>query len=355
MKNKLLIGGIGTFIAGCIAGLFLLPKVPVPNSGPFFGWHNKPDEVAAIQESLPFGQRYFSETPAGKVVLGNENDDIFLTDAALSVRGDFLPIRDQGQIGSCVSFGSTCAIEHLILIQIAEANRLGLPPPSEYRDLSQEIMYGGSRVEIGGGRIRGDGSVTAWAAKFAQQYGVVPRDKYPEIDLSAYSVNTCRKLGASGVSTAMEAVAKKSPVKSFTFVRSAAEASKALHQLYPIAVGSSQGFGDQGPWQTDSLGRLAPKGRWGHCMAVLGVGTLSDGKKYFLFCNSWGSGVHQGPKGGKQVPKSGVFFVDWDTADRMFAEGDAVAFSDAVGFPPKPNAGTDWWFAKVPPVFQGTR
>jgi len=353
MKHKILIGGLGTFIAGCIVGLFVIPTAT--KETPQFGWQSKPEETAAIRESLPFGQRYFSETPAGKAVLGNEEDDIFLTDAALSVRGDFLPIRDQGQIGSCVSFGTTTAIEHLILIQIAEASRLGIPPPTEYRDLAQEIMYGGSRVEIGGGRIRGDGSVTAWAAKFAQEYGVVARDKYDGLDLTTYSVTTCRKLGASGVSSAMEAVAKKSPVKSFTFVRSAAEASKALHQLYPIAVGSSQGFGNSGPWNTDSLGRLKASGTWGHCMAVLGVAKLSDGKKYFLFENSWSDKVHQGPKGGKNVPKSGVFFVDWDTADRMFAEGDAVAFSEAVGFPPKPNAGTDWWFAKLPPVFQGTR
>ena len=41
--------------------------------------------------------------------------------------------------------------------------------------LSPEVIYGGSRVEIGGGRIRGDGSIGAWAARWVRDYGVVPR------------------------------------------------------------------------------------------------------------------------------------------------------------------------------------
>src|SRR5437763_1529398 len=69
----------------------------------------------------------------------------------------------------------------------------------EYRDLAQEVIYGGSRVEVGGGRLRGDGSVGAWAAKFVHDYGVVPRGVHGRYDLSRYDERRCREYGARGV------------------------------------------------------------------------------------------------------------------------------------------------------------
>jgi len=225
---------------------------------------------------------------------------------------------------------------------MARAQRLGLPPPSEYRDLVQEIVYGGSRVEIGGGRLRGDGSIVAWSAQFVKEYGVVARGKYGVFDLTKYSELTCRKFGATGVPTELETEAKKSPVQEFAFVKSAVEAEKAIRNGNPISVGSSWGGGSRGPWNRDSQGFLKKNGSWSHCMAVLGVVNV-DGRKGFLFMNSWGSDVHNGPKGGKNIPDSGCFFVDWNSANSAFAEGDAVAFSSAKGFPVTPVP-TDWAF-----------
>lgn len=337
------IGGFAFGLAVSV-GLAYLAFLP-SNEMRATGWVRDNDETARIKASL--AEPYFSDTPAGKAFLGPEDDkDVLLTDAAIYVLGKHLPIRDQGQIGSCVSFGTSTAIEHLILVQMARAGQAGLPPPSEFKDIAQEIVYGGSRVEIGKGRIRGDGSVTAWAAEFVQQYGIVPRAKYDQFDLTAYNVSTCRKFGNSGVPTELEAVAKKSPVQTFTFVRNAEEAAKAIRQGYPIACGSGVGFGNRGPWPRDADGFLKRSGSWGHCMAVLGVVTV-NGRKGFLFMNSWSADVHKGPKGGTNMPDSGCFYVDWNTANSMFAEGDAVAFSSAVGFPPVKLP--DWWFLGVRP------
>jgi hypothetical protein len=324
------------------------PATPIAESGGskfFGGWVDDANAREAVVQSLPAGQRYFSDTPAFKAFRGDDTKDVLLTDAAVMVTGKWLPIRDQADVGSCVSFGTATAIEHLILLQIAEAMRAGLPPPSEYRDLAQEVIYGGSRVEVGGGRIRGDGSVTAWAGEFVKRWGVVPRDQYGSIDLRKYSTRTCREFGARGVPDALEVVARQSPVKGITFVRNAIEADRAIRQGYPIAVGSQIGFGSRGPWPRDQDGFLRASGSWGHCMAVLGTVTVGQ-RKGFLFINSWSESVHQGPTGGKNIPAGGCFFVDWSTANRMFGEGDAIAFSDAVGFPTRSQFD---WFINVAP------
>lgn len=334
-----IVGGVGAALA--IWHIFLSP---VASFAPRTGWFNDPNAVAAIKASLD--EPYFGDTAAGKAFLADDGRDVLLTDAAKYVRGDYLPPRDQGDVGSCVSFGTSTAIEHLILVQMAKAQQLGLPPPTDYKDLVQEVVYGGSRIEIGGGQIRGDGSVTAWAAKFVQQWGVVPRGKYGAYDLTKYNTLTCRKFGATGVPAELETEARKSPVKAFTFVRNADEAAKAIRQGYPIAVGSGVGFGSRGPWPRDKDGFLRASGSWGHCMAVLGVVEV-NGRRGFLWVNSWGDKVHTGPTGGKAIPASGCFFVDWATANAMFAEGDAVAFSDAVGF--EPRRLPEWWFLGVKP------
>lgn len=344
MTNKTkFIGGFGIGVASVLAAWFALAPVSGFSSRAT-GWKPDAEATEAIKASL--AEPYFGDTAAGKAFLADEDKDVLLTDAAKYVLGDYLPVRDQKDVGSCVSFGVASAIEHLILVDMARAGQLGLPPPSEYKDLVQEVIYGGSRVEIGGGRIRGDGSVTAWAAKFVQQYGVVPRGQYGPWDLRNYNTLTCRKFGSTGVPPELEAEAKKSPVKTFAFVRNAEEASKALHQGYPIAVGSSVGFGNRGPWPRDKDGFLRASGSWGHCMSVLGVVNV-NGRRGFLWNNSWGPGVHQGPTGGKAIPASGCFFVDWATADRMFKEGDALCFSGAVGFPVKQLP--EWWFLGTRP------
>lgn len=295
--------GLG-FAGGLVSTLAIwhIFLAPAPSFAPRTGWYNDPEATEAIKASL--AEPYFGDTAAGQAFLADEDKDVLLTDAAKYVLGDYLPIRDQKDVGSCVSFGVACAIEHAILVDMARAGQLGLPPPSEYKDLVQEVIYGGSRVEIGGGKIRGDGSVTAWAGKFVQQWGVVARGQYGAWDLRNYNTLTCRKFGATGVPPELETEARKSPVKTITFIRNAEEASKALHQGYPIAVGSGVGFGSRGPWPRDKDGFLRASGSWGHCMAVLGVVNV-NGRRGFLWMNSWGKDVHKGPTGGKNIPESG--------------------------------------------------
>lgn len=286
------------------------------------------EAASAFRASQP--EKWFGDTPAGRAWLVGAPDTVLLTDAAKQVLGSHLPARNQGQVGSCVSFGTATAIEHLMLVQISRGEA------HDYHDLAQEVIYGGSRVEVGGGRIRGDGSVGAWAADFVKKWGVITRDKHGKYDLRTYSEPLCRQWGRDGVPDDLEELARESPVRGVTGIRNYAELEKAILQGYPVAVCSDQGFSTT----RDKDGFARATGTWQHCMAIVGVRGGSRPGAYLL--NSWGPNWITGPKGPYDVPDGG-FWADKDVVDRMCRQNDTWAFSDAVGFPQR-----NPWFITVP-------
>jgi hypothetical protein len=301
--------------------------VPAPAAAPLVppaafgtGWVCDPDEVAAVSATLPV--KVFSDTPAGavrdipKAVYG------WQPYATLLARGP--PVKNQGQVGSCVSFGTNTSVERTLASEIVR--RKGTA--GEWTRFVEEATYGGSRVEIGGGRINGDGSVGAWAAKWVVQYGMVPRKAYPGIDLTAYSEPLARQWGRSGVPAEFEAVAKAYPVKQFTQVKTWQEAKTAMAQDYFVAVCSNQGF----TMQRDARGVCRPSGSWAHCMALDGYHTDADGKEYGHITNSWGDRAHTGPVGWGDPPVDG-FWAESRVVESMLRQGDSWAFSGVTGFP----------------------
>lgn len=155
----------------------------------------------------------------------------------------------------------------------------------ELRDIAEEVTYAGSRVEVGGGRLRGgDGSVGAWAAQFVQKYGVVSREVHGQYDLTKYSESRARSWGNSGVPDDLELVARQHSVRDITLVKTWADAKRALSQGYGIAICSDQGFA----MQRDSRGVAAPKGRWAHCMCLDGYHIDESGNEFGHIENSWG-------------------------------------------------------------------
>jgi hypothetical protein len=337
-----------TLLAALLAGLaaaaaylaneFKSPPDPAPPAvgepPKFFGWVPNPAAVAAVKATLPCPE--FQATEAFRA--GDAGpDDVFLWDACRKATGRPLPARDQGAVGACVGFGTANAIEHLICVQIASG------AAERFRELAPEVIYAGSRVEVGGGGISGDGSVGAWAAKFVRDWGVVPRGVYSALDLSRYDERTCRRLGAVGLSDDLERLAKEHPVKAVTTVRTWAECRAAVRNGYPVAVCSSQGF----TMNRDADGFGRPQGVWMHCMAVVGVrgGARPGG---FLL-NSWGDRAHTGP-GGLGDPPAAGFWVDAAVLDRMLGEGDSWAFSGFTGFPARK---LDWYAGPLPKASGG--
>lgn len=340
-KQWLAIGIVGVLCVFAIAvSLLREPPDPLPETvtaadGKAYamGRIDDPDAAETFRQQQP--AMWFGDTPAGQVKRAAGDRTIILANSAKAVLGKFLPARDQGGVGSCVGFGTAAAIDTLMCVQILRGDRI------EFIDIAPEIIYAGSRVEIGGGRIRGDGSVGSWAARFVNEYGVMPRKQFPGLDLRTYSETLCRELGKRGVPDDLEPEARKSPVKGITGVRNAEEAANALDQGYPIAVCSDQGF----TTTRDKDGFLRASGTWNHCMACIGYTDVP--RKGFLIRNSWGASWVNGPRGPHDIP-DGCFWCDYSTFDRMCKQKDTWAFSDAVGFPVRDPL--DDWFIQVRPA-----
>ena len=336
--QPLIVWSVVTMVTALVSGLLGVQFAPVPppvvvektvtvpvpeefaGSGPWQGWVADPDEVQAVAATLPV--KTFAATPAGQqadplpaAVYGwKAYEKLFARPP---------PVKDQGQVGSCVSFGTNTAVERTLAAEIVR--RKGAA--GEWSRFAEEATYGGSRVEIGGGRVRGDGSVGAWAAKFVTQYGMVPRKRYDAADLSVYSESRCREWGDRGVPAVFEAEARKFPVKSFAQVKSWDEAKRAIAQDYHVAVCSNQGFARQ----RDANGVAKPQGSWAHCMCLDGY-HVEGGREYGHITNSWGANYHVGPVGWGS-PNPDGFWADAAVIDRMLRQGDSWAFSGVTGFP----------------------
>jgi hypothetical protein len=300
------------------------PPAPPPEDARFaMGWVRDDDAVKELAAKLP--QPVFANTPAGQV--GDVPDHIYLWDYAKSAIGRHIPTRNQLGVGSCVSFGSACAVEYQMCVIRVQALKAGQPPP-EFKDVAQEIIYGGSRVQIGKGQIRGDGSLGIWGAQFCRDYGVVARGKYDGYDLTNYSESMCRKLGNTGCPQSLIPEAKKHPTRSISQVRTVEDAKKALASLYPVTIASDVGFGTRGPYVRNAKGQLRASGSWPHQMCLIGY----DKDSGFYCMNSWGSDWVSGPTGPGNPPPGG-FYIEETTVARILSQGDSWAYGDQVGFP----------------------
>jgi len=307
-----------------------MPPIPIWEPGADdMGWVPDPDAVKEVQDQLDFPS--FKQTPAGQA------DDplpksVYLWHAEKKILGSVL-MKNQLSVGSCVSFGTNNAIRRTMAVQIA-INKL----PEELKDICEEVTYAGSRVEIGGGRLRGDGSVGAWAAKFVKDYGVVAREVHGKHDLTKYDPARCRSWGSKGVPDDLEPIARQHPVKDITLVQTWAEAKKALASGYGIAICSNQGFS----MSRDSRGVSQARGSWAHCMCLDGYHTDEDGKEYGHITNSWGDKAHTGPVGWGD-PGTDGFWAEARVVEGMLRQKDSWAFSSVKGFPARQID----WFVKA--------
>lgn len=289
------------------------------------GWINDPEEVAVVVEQQPFAS--FDLTPIGTMSSAPLQPFVYLWEVYKRFTGHDVANENQGQIGSCVSFGTEMAVKMTIAAQHYSRRA------SSTIDLVQEEIYGGSRVEIGKKRIHGDGSIGAWAAQLVQRYGVIPRGIWGKYDLSKYDVHRCRDWGQNGIPDDLEPECRKRIVKEITLVKNWEMAKLALSNGHGIAVSSSQGF----TMDRDSDGFARPRGAWNHCMALIGY---TDGRRPGGFIqNSWGANAHTGPLGPGNPP-SGGFWVDASVVDGMLKQGDSWAFSSVDGFRVQNNI--DW-------------
>ncbi len=304
------------------------------------GWDYDPVAIAGVKAGLKYP--VFAKTPVGEMAEADLPDYVGLWDLATKAIKQQIPTRDQKQVGSCVAFGAVCAVEYLQVAQMVAQMLIGLPPP-EFKSLSQEVMYGLARVQIGGGQLRGsDGAVGAWAAKAANEYGVVARAKYGSVDLTEYSESRCRQYGDNGPPKELLPEAKLHLVKSISPIKTTADLRRALANCYPVSVASNVGYGMRGPYVRDNDGILNPSGSWSHQMCFIGY--YKHPTRGYLYCimNSWGREWVKGPRG-QGEPPDGSFWVTEANAQRMLNADDSWAFSNLADWAKQPLD----WFVKV--------
>lgn len=305
---------------------------------PTTGWFRDQD---AIDENLdPLRTTQFDATPAGRAVMAAD-EDVYLwrvvrKAAGRDPLGSWYPNIDQKNVGCCVGAANKHVVDVLGGAQIVMSNR-----PGEWKPIAVEPSYALSRVEIGGKRISGDGSVGAWIVRADKEYGVVPMEKVGSHDLTVFSPERARSWGRTGCPDDLEPAAREHPVKGVALVKTAADVERAIRQGYPVLVCSDQGF----RMERDGTGRCSPQGTWYHAMSIIGVRTL-NGKTQFFVLNSWGNNAHTGPVVPADAPPAG-FWADAAVIDRMVRQGDSFAISDLNGFPArKPQ--NDWFIRAEP-------
>lgn len=309
---------------------FLAPPPPTPIMAT--GWVQDEEAVQAFAKTLDFP--VFADTPAGK----NEAalpSAVYQWNNVEKAWGKPTPMKNQNPIGSCVAFGNSLAAFNTMAGNIVLGNA-----QEELRDICEEVTYAGARVDVGKGRIRGDGAVGAWAAKYlTEEGGFVDRGVHEGIDLSTYDPNRCRSWGNTGAPAAIKALAKQHNIRTTTMVKSWEEAKKALAQGYGIGVCSDIGF----EGTRDANGVIPARGSWNHCMCLDGYHTHTDGKEYGHIQNSWGANYHRGPVGWGN-PNTAGFWTHATTIDRMLKQNDSWAYAGVNGF----KARNPDWFLQLP-------
>jgi hypothetical protein len=335
-----LAGGIGGWSFKPAPPPLFVP-VPIPTPGinnnlnefaQTFGWHKDDDAIGVNLD--PSKTLHFENTPAGRAVQGDE--DVFLWRAvrkAAKLPDTQYPNVNQQNVGCCVG----CGWKHSS--DIVQATAIASGKAFEWKPISVEVIYAGSRVDVGNGRISGDGSVGAWAKDYVQNKGgIAAMQKYDSVDLSTFSPSRARAWGRSGAPSDVKAAAKEHPVKGCALVKSWDDVKKAIQQGYPVAVCSNQGF----TMERDATGKARPQGSWGHCMCVCGVRSTAEGRAEGAFIlNSWGDNAHTGPVWPSDMPVAG-FWADASVIDRMVKQGDSFALSDVQGFPAR-KVLPDWF------------
>lgn len=253
------------------------------------------------------------------IVQDNSKSNVRLWEAVIAVNGGHLPNVPQ-QIGDCVSHAYKHAGEYLICIELKTG------PPREFHRLFAPYIYGTSRVQIGRGKIRGDGSCVAWAVKAGQQYGVLRSDAD---GVPPYSGQIAREWGSKGPPRDLIEATKMYTIGVSSPVRTAHEVRDAICNGYPVPFGAG-GIGfDRVIVKHGRLVADPPSGSWAHAQCVVGYDG-SGSEPLYCILNSWG------PLAGGKAPVDnsppGSYWITERSMQRIAQQGDSFAISGFSGF-----------------------
>jgi hypothetical protein len=268
-----------------------------------------------------------------------------------SITGKPLEPHYQGNVGNVDGEGDCVAQAFGLGVDILTATEILLHKEREkwINKSSVEMIYAGSRVEIGKNKLNGKGgSLGEWAADYLQQYGVLHRVKYDQLDLTGYDPARSRKYRDIGVPDDLEPIAKEHPVQEHSKVADFDAACDALSGGQPIVVcctyapvrdrnGIAQrdqnGFIQMDTGGSYRRGRrwFSYRDKWYHAWLIAGCDTESD-QPGLYFINSHGKNWIDGPQP-DGIPDGG-FKLSPEHANLMIKDwGEAYAISAYKGHP----------------------
>lgn len=283
----------------------------------FGGWVDDKQAVAAVVRTLTVP--YVSDLPFNFGTFGRPKT-MYSWKFVEKALGRRLDNWNQGQVGRCVGYGyAKCAT-------VAQAADIVLRGQAEKAiEYSPDAIYIGSRT-VTGQKINGDGSVGAWAIKFATQYGFLPKGTYGGLDFDdAMDERLCRRLASSRMPDEVLKLCVHKTIEG-SLVRTWDEAKNIIAKGGAIAICSDLGLTDT----RDSNGMCRPQGQWMHCMGIIGYHEESGLDMGFVD-NSWGSNFYKGDMGPGDGPRSGCY-VDGNVIEsRVLSSGDCFAIYDPAG------------------------
>jgi hypothetical protein len=234
-------------------------------------------------------------------------------------------------ISDCTAFGAAHAISILTAFNCLKFGEEWKNTPIT------ELIYAGSRENIGRGRWRNTGGASGSAtAECVHKLGTLPRGRYLNYDFSVYSGQKAEKLGNEGISEDLLELTKDHLVKTISLVTDTNTALDLLANYYPITIASNIGFAGRtdrnGRLLRDQDGCLKRGSSWAHQMCAVSFDRNPRRPKVGI-ANSWPEDGMTGPLDG--LPE-GCFWIDLDDFELILRQQDSFVYSDYVGFVSKP-------------------
>lgn len=297
------------------------------------GWVESPKDVDAITVAMGGNSVMFDASPfhgyaAEQIRKGSTG--VFPHLAERELFGSFLPSFMQYR-GTCVGQATARAIQDSYFYSVRTRGLVG-----RLTQVAVAPLYGFGRIDIGKGRIKGDGCVGAWAIYGAVKIGPVARKKIGQYDLSkqngdeTYAVAWGNNGVPQEVKQAVEGELVAYRCKSADDIADAAWAGFGLQFCGRYTYSSKDANG---------IARLNKPSN--HCTEALGACLSVGGNILIGGQQSWGDKTPAGPnvltyKGGKVDMRPGQSFVpveDYYNVARQ--SGEIWAIQVKLGFRPK--------------------
>lgn len=268
-----------------------------------------PPAMGAI---APIGEAYALGSVAGIPPLPSlpvTHPSITGVSTVIDLRLPTWPVRDQGQRGTCVAFGSTACVEHWL--------SSGQPPDP---DFSEQFLYYQIKTVSGDPNKTVDGTWLQFAQAMLHAYGICrePTDPY-------VGPGPINPVSGASPSAAATAEARQFIINPATYIRSPGSAAARILSLlqngrpvaasFPVFTDPSAPAGTTN-WTTQvgwSYGHvfdppLQSVASAGHCVCITGFvpDTTEPNGGYFIFRNSWAAWSYLSPTpGSSHAPERG--------------------------------------------------